>query len=70
MHAQATLRVLVEGRADVMSHMTQTLPTVEKMGIEMLHVGTTWSNLLQEMKDLKGDLVYTPIFVSSFNRLH
>ena len=58
--ARATLGVLVEGRADAMPHMTRTLPTGEKIGTEMLPVGTTWSNLLQEVNNLDGDLGYTP----------
>ena len=36
---------------------------------EMLLVGTTWSNLLQNV-NLDGVLGYTPISISSFSRLH
>ena len=68
--ARATLGVLVEGRADAMPHMTRTLPTGEKIGTEMLPVGTTWCNLLQEVNNLDGDLGYTPISTSTFSRLH
>ena len=68
--AQATLGVLIEGRADSMPHMTRTLPTGEKIGTEMLPVGTTWSNLLAEVNNLDKDLGYTPVSMSSFSRLH
>ena len=70
MQARATLGVLVEGRADAMPHTTQTLPTSEKIRMEMLHVGTTWSNLLHEVNDLDRELGYTPIFVLSFSHLY
>ena len=53
-----------------MPHMTRTLPTGKKIGTEMLPVGTTWSNLLQEVDNLDGDLGYAPISMSSFSRIH
>ena len=68
--AQATLGVLVEGRADSMPHMTRTLPTGEKIGTEMLPVGTTWTNLLEEVNDLDKDLGYAPVSMSNLSRLH
>ena len=33
-------------------------------------MGTTWSNLLQEVNNLDGDLRYASISMSSFNRIH
>ena len=68
--AQATLGVLVEGRADSMPHMTRTLPNGDKIGTEMLPVGTTWTNLLGEVNDLDKDLGYAPVSMANFSRLH
>jgi hypothetical protein len=68
--AQATLGVLVEGRADSMPHMTRTLPNGEKIGTEMLPVGTTWTNLFGEVNDLDKDLGYAPVSMANFSRLH
>ena len=62
--AQATLRVLVEGRANSMLHMTRTLPTGEKIGTEMLPVRTSWTNLLEEVNELDKGLGYAPISMS------
>ena len=42
-----------------MPHMTQTLPTGEKIGLEMLPMGTTWSNLSEEVNDLDKNLGHT-----------
>lgn len=53
-----------------MPHMIQTLLIVERIGMEILLVGKTWSNLLEEVNELDNDLGYTPISMSNFNLLH
>ena len=53
-----------------MPHVTQTIPIGERIGMDILLVGITWSTLLEEVNELDSDLGYTLLFMSNFNLLH
>jgi hypothetical protein len=47
--ATATLRIMLEGTADMMPHKQRTLPTGERVGKKVLPTGTRWNHYLKNV---------------------
>ena len=55
-----TSRILLEGSADQMPHLTRTLPTGEKVGLKVLPTGMEWKQLLAIVNEVRFTLSWWP----------